>query len=268
MTSDEIKDEILLRLRQAEQQHEVRVLYAVESGERAWGFAPPGGVHEVRFVYAHPRDWYLCVDLEARPGTIEYRAEGGIKLGGWDVRQALSLLWQSNPLFVEWLHSPLVYRDDGRFAEGARTLLAKLYSVEEGVHHYLKMAEHDYHGYLKAQLVPLERYFRVLRPLLAIRWLERFRSPPPVEFELLRELVADNATVSKDIARLLARRAGGQEKAFIPAMTSLNEFIGNELARFSRYQPPAVDVGADDMAALNALFRDCLAEAEGAGGQG
>jgi len=268
MTSDEIKDEILQRLRQAEQQHGVRVLYAVEAGEHAWGFAPPGGVHEVRFVYAHPRDWYLSVDLEARAGAIECEAKDGVKLSGQDVRQALSLLWKSNPLFVEWLHSPLVYRHEGPFAEGARTLLAKLYSVEESVHHYLRMAERDYHGYLKAQLVPLERYFRVLRPLLAIRWLERYRSPPPVEFELLRELVADNATVSKDIARLLARRAGGQEKAFIPAMTHLNEFIGNELARFSRYQPPAVEVSDADMAALNTLFRDCLASAEETDGQG
>jgi len=257
LIDEAVRNEIEERLRRVEREHGVRVLYAVESGSRAWGFPSPNSDYDVRFIYAHPRDWYLALDVEDRRDVIEYDIVDDIDLNGWDLRKALKLLGQSNPSIVEWLSSPIVYRDDGVLADRARALLPDVYQVDKGVHHYLSMADKNYQGYLKARLVPLKKYFYVLRPLLAIRWLERYRSPAPIEFERLRPLVADDETLNKEITRLLARKQRSQEKEFVPVMDELNDFIEQELSRLSRYQGKS-GPGAGDLRSLNTLFRDCL----------
>ena len=119
------------------------------------------------------------------------------------------------------------------------------------------MADKNYRGYLKAKLVPLKKYFYVLRPLLAIRWLERYRSPAPVELERLRPLVADDETVDKEITRLLAKKQRSEEKEFVPVMAELNDYIEKELSRLSRY-PGKAAPGSRDLSSLNTLFRDYL----------
>lgn len=257
MIDEAVEREIQERLRGAEREHGVRVLYAVESGSRAWGFASPNSDYDVRFIYAHPRDWYLAVDVEERRDVIEYPIVDLIDINGWDLRKALRLLHKSNPSFVEWLHSPVVYRDEDGFAERTRALLPEIYSVDKGLHHYLHMADRNYQGYLKARLVPLKKYFYVLRPLLAIRWLERFGTPAPVEFARLRELVAEEPLLDREIGRLLARKQRAGEKEFIPVIPVLNEFIEDELARLAR-APSGDDGPGGDLSSLNALFRDSL----------
>ncbi len=257
MISEDVRRDIQGRLRAIEEEHDVRVLFAVESGSRAWGFPSPNSDYDVRFIYAHPREWYLSLDLEERRDVIECEIVDDIDLSGWDIRKALKLFWQSNPSFVEWLHSPIVYRDEVGFADRARALLPDIYDVNKGVHHYWSMADKNYRGYLKAKLVPLKKYFYVLRPLLAIRWLERYRSPAPVEFERLRPLVADDETVDKEITRLLAKKQRSEEKEFVPVMAELNDYIEKELSRLSRY-PGKAAPGSRDLSSLNTLFRDYL----------
>lgn len=41
MISTEVRQEVVSRLRAAEAEHHAKVLLAIESGSRAWGFASP-----------------------------------------------------------------------------------------------------------------------------------------------------------------------------------------------------------------------------------
>nr|WP_220359457.1 nucleotidyltransferase domain-containing protein [Alkalilimnicola ehrlichii] len=141
MNEQNIRKEILARIEQAEKEHEVKVLYAIESGSRAWGFASPNSDYDVRFIYAHPKDWYVAVDLEEKRDVIEYPIVDEIDINGWDIRKALRLFAKSNPAFVEWLQSPIVYIEHGAFAQRARQLLQEVYSVEKGIYHYRSMAK-------------------------------------------------------------------------------------------------------------------------------
>ena len=111
---------ILERLAVIEQTEAVRILYACESGSRAWGFASPDSDYDVRFIYVRPRDWYLSIDLEHRRDVIERPIEGVLDINGWDLRKALQLMRKSNPPLFEWLHSPLVYRAQPGFREAMR----------------------------------------------------------------------------------------------------------------------------------------------------
>ena len=114
---DPVRRDIVERLQRAEAQHDVKVLLAVESGSRAWGFASPNSDYDARFIYVNRRDWYLSVSLEEQRDVIEYPIVDEIDINGWDLRKALRLFWKSNPAFVEWIQSPIVYAESGSFAQ-------------------------------------------------------------------------------------------------------------------------------------------------------
>lgn len=253
----EVRKEIMRRIVEAEKEHDVKVLYAVESGSRAWGFSSPNSDYDVRFIYAHKKDWYLSVDLEDKRDVIEYPIVDEIDINGWDLRKALKLFWKSNPAFIEWLQSPIIYVDDGYFAQSARELMSTIASSHKGIYHYLHMAKGNFREYLKKDLVPLKKYFYVLRPLLAIMWLEKYDKPAPIEFEELRRLVADNKPLDEAITDLLARKRLSLEKEYAPAVPVINEFIESELARHENYVTS--NKGRDaQFESLNLLFKAVL----------
>lgn len=115
--SKEIREEILKRLHQAEAEHEVRIIYACESGSRAWNFASPDSDYDVRFFYVRPQEWYLSFDIERRRDVIEYPIVDDIDCNGWDIRKALYLFTRTNGALLEWLRSPIKYIDTGSVAQ-------------------------------------------------------------------------------------------------------------------------------------------------------
>ncbi len=50
---DEMEATIKQALRAIEEQEQVRILYACESGSRAWGFASHNSDYDVRFLYVY-----------------------------------------------------------------------------------------------------------------------------------------------------------------------------------------------------------------------
>lgn len=255
----DVHQEIMRRLERAEQEENVRIVLAVESGSRAWGFASPNSDFDVRFIYVRPADWYLAVDLEERRDVIEYGITDEIDLNGWDLRKALRLFWKSNPAFVEWIQSPILYIESGGFAAGARALLSDVYSPENGLYHYRSMAKKNYRGYLQAESVPLKKYFYVLRPLLAVRWIERYHSAPPIEFHRLLPLIEEHTELLGDIHHLLAKKREAPELGLAAPVASINQFIERELERLESLTPPQ-HRGGMPLAQLNTLFHAVLEE--------
>jgi hypothetical protein len=173
------------KLRQIETQHEVRVLFAVESGSRAWGFPSPDSDYDVRFVYRHERYWYMS--LVDRRDVIELPLdEDGHDISGWDLRKALQLFMKSNPPLYEWLVSPHVYLQAGDLAAVLREVAVRRYSRQGMGWHYLNMARrtHQAHFVGKSQ-VSLKKYFYVIRPLCALLWLQQCRDLPPMNLQAL-----------------------------------------------------------------------------------
>ena len=256
MIDSSIKEEIVNRLKMTEKKYNVNILMAIESGSRAWGFASPNSDYDVRFIYVHDKDWYVSVDLEEKRDVVEYEIVDEIDINGWDVRKALRLFWKSNPAFVEWLQSPIIYTEKGVFAQRARDLMGEIYSVEKGVYHYRSMAKTNYRGYLKKDMVPLKKYFYVLRPLLSIMWLEKFGEPAPIEFDKLRALLSDDC-LNHRIDELLERKKQSLEKELAPPVVELNRFIESELVRLEKYNEHPITKGRD-ISMLNDLFHDVL----------
>lgn len=259
MIPSDVHQEIMLRLARTEREEGVRIVLAVESGSRAWGFASPNSDFDVRFIYARPADWYLAVDLEERRDVIEYGITDDIDLNGWDVRKALRLFWKSNPGFVEWIQSPITYIESGGFAAGARDLLPEIYSTQRGIYHYRSMAKNNYRGYLRAKMVPLKKYFYVLRPLFSVRWIEKYGTAAPIEFDLLLQMVAGQAQLLADIDELLRAKRESPEMGLAKPVASIDSFIEAELERLESIHPPR-SLNPGPLPKLNELFHSTLRE--------
>lgn len=221
-------------LAEIEREHQVRIFYACESGSRAWGFASSDSDYDVRFLYLHSRDWYLSVRLEKKRDVIELPIDDSLDVNGWDLRKALQLFQKSNPPLLEWLGSPIVYRESHGVAGDMRALGARAYSPVACHYHYWKMAKGNFRDYLQGETVSLKKYLYVLRPVLAVRWIERGLGVVPTEFQRLVDAVADAPGLKDEIAALLARKAAGEELARGPRIHVLSEFLESELDRLQR----------------------------------
>ncbi|WP_338848312.1 nucleotidyltransferase domain-containing protein [Massilia sp. W12] len=258
MMTEEQKSAILGRLRQAEIEHDVRILLAVEAGSRAWGFDSPDSDFDVRFIYMHAPSWYQAVDLEEKRDVIEYPLTDGIDLHGWDLRKALRLLWKANPAFIEWLQAPLCYIEAGCFKQTALRSLSGMYVPLKGIYHYRNMAASTFRSHLREAEVRQKKYFYVLRDLLAARWIAQHGAPPPVDFARLLPLLQDAPAALAEVEDLLARKRAGVLDSG-PARPALQAFIEQELAQ---------DVGArpeksrapDVIGELNRIFHLLLQE--------
>lgn len=180
-----IADDIQQRLTAAENEHDVKVVYACESGSRAWGFASPDSDYDVRFIYAHKPEWYLSFDVERRRDVIEYPIVDDIDIGGSDIKKALYLFTRTNGALLEWTTSPIVYRELGEFANRLRKLAPNAHSDLALRYHYSHMARGNAGDHLSKNQVKLKKYFYILRPLLAIRYIEQGLALPPVRFQKL-----------------------------------------------------------------------------------
>ena len=226
--SDEMRATVRDTLAAIERGHDVRVLFACESGSRGWGFASPDSDYDVRFVYVHRLPWYLAVD--ANRDVIEQPIGGELDVGGWELRKALQLLRDSNPTLLEWLRSPIVYRQEDAWATRLRGLAEDKFSPARGYHHYVSMARKNLREHLYHDVVRYKKYLYVLRPLLAARWIREGRGVPPMRFaELVAATSLDPALVTEIDALLEVKMRAG-ESATSPRWVGIHDFIERELA--------------------------------------
>ncbi|MCZ2341308.1 MAG: nucleotidyltransferase domain-containing protein [Bacteroidales bacterium] len=238
----------------------VRILYAVESGSRAWGFPSTDSDYDVRFLYVHPPSWYLAIDRDTRRDVVERPIVDLMDLSGWDISKALRLFARSNPTLWEWLDSPIVYIDALGFADRLRDEQPRYFSPIAGRYHYLRMARGNFRSYLQGDRVRLKKYFYVLRPLLAARWIEQKQTLAPMLFASLLETIPDHARLREAIASLLARKLSGEELDEGPRIPAIQEFIEAELPRLEALAGDSPQVqGAIEP--LNVLFREYLERA-------
>lgn len=235
------------------------VLLAVESGSRAWGFPSTDSDYDVRFIYVRRPEWYLSIDLENRRDVIEQPLGDAIDLSGWDIRKALMLFHKSNPPLLEWLQCPIVYRERFSFAARLRALLPEFYSSKAAFYHYLHMAKGNNREYLRGDTVWRKKYFYVLRPLLAMRWIDQGLGPVPIEFQKLVDATVDDSMVLTAIRSLISAKRAGAELDQGPRIPAISDFITSELARLEQTTSNQPDA-ARAVEPLNELFRSTLDE--------
>ena len=219
---------------------DIDILYAVESGSRAWGFASPDSDYDIRFVYHYPSREYLRLDQPQ--DTIE-RMEGDLDLAGWDIFKALRLLRKSNPPLMEWLFSPVVYTELVPHIEQLREIARRNYSSSAVFYHYSRMAHRNYRQYIANKIiegateVPTKKYLYVIRPIVALLYLEQHHALPPTHFlETLRDVEIDHSTRSA-ILELVNKKIAGHELGMDKPIPVLNTFAEKHLDRWLQHGP-------------------------------
>ena len=250
-----MKIEIRDNLNRIEQENNVRILYAVESGSRAWGFASKDSDFDVRFIYIHPVEWYLSI--RKRRDVIECPIFGDLDINGWDLPKALGLFRKSNPPLLEWLGSPHMYLDRHDLAIRLRELMSAYYSPKRCMLHYLHMARGNFREYLKGNVVRIKKYFYVLRPVLACMWIEKHNTMPPTEFAVVYKDAGLSPSLQTEIDNLLIRKMAGNEMNMEPRIEVINAFLEQQIEHCSLFVE-GMDTADVDESVLDTLFREML----------
>jgi len=255
-----MKEAIINYLEKFEEEHGVKVLYAAESGSRAWGFASADSDYDVRFIYIHPPGWYLSIDKKR--DVIE-KMDGDLDFAGWDLRKALNLFRKNNPPMLEWLNSPIVYLDRFGLADDLRSLAHENFNPKTCIFHYLNIAKGNYREYLKGDLVKLKKYFYVLRPVLACIWIKEKYIFPPVVFQDLLDNTIIEDKLRSSILDLLKRKKDGTELDFGPCIPVLNSFLDKQIGFFGDYVDRLDKKDVKPFDFFNKLFQEKLKQVFG-----
>ncbi len=238
------------KLQDIESREGVKIIFAAESGSRAWGFASPDSDYDVRFIYVRPRDFYL--KLESTRDVLECQLDETFDIVGWDLQKALRLLYKSNPTIFEWSNSPIIYKTTPCFQQ-LKVLINQYFSCKSGLYHYLNTANSNYREYLKGESVRLKKYLYVIRPILACQWILDKGTPPPMLFsELMKE------EMDKDIIpyvdKLLEVKVNSPEVTEGKRIDALNLYIEEQIPKIQRQIDNINKEEPRDWNKLNELF--------------
>jgi len=226
--SKSMREVILSELHKIEASENIHILFAIESGSRAWGFPSPDSDYDARFIYARPQDWYLSL----APGrdVIELPIDGELDINGWDIRKALSLLLKPNPVMLEWLSSPIQYIWNDNICDDLITFSKKVAHGPSCLHHYLHLGERQWDTYIEGKKnVNLKKYFYIVRPAMAVRWMRIHPSIiPPMNFQELLAGIDLDSNLTAALNDLLLAKSQSKEIGKAPRVEVIDEFITTE----------------------------------------
>lgn len=244
-----MRDIILEELRKIEETEHVKIIMAIESGSRAWGFASPDSDYDVRFIYVRKKEDYL--KLEKVRDVIEWKLDEVLDINGWDLKKALQLLHKSNPTVFEWCASPIVYLETEEFA-WLKEILPTYFSEKKSLYHYWHTAESTYRDHLTSDKVKVKKYFYALRPLLAAKWILDKKSAPPMLFEELMEAELEDS-LKPEIYKLLEMKKRLPEMGKAPKIDTISDYIEKVMPEIKMIAESIEDENKE-WDALNELF--------------
>ena len=238
------------KLDEIEKTENVKIILAVESGSRAWGFESKDSDYDVRFLYVRePKDY---LKLEGIRDVIEWQLDDVLDINGWDIQKAFRLMYKSNPTLFEWLSSPIVYKKT-KDVEQLDDLFTTYFSAKKSLYHYWHMASTNYREYLKTDKVKAKKYFYVLRPILASKWILKYNIVPPIEFDILANKMLPSH-LKPIIDDLLQKKRNSNELDSVDKINELNNYIELELKELELASKKEIDKNDNEWKPLNKLF--------------
>jgi predicted nucleotidyltransferase len=247
-----MKEKILQKLKEIEIQKNVEILFAVESGSRAWGFASPDSDYDIRFIYKHEPDYYLS--LWEKPDVIEFMTEDDLDGSGWGLRKTVKLLAKSNAPLIEWLFSPIVYFKNDDFVKQMQELAVECFSPIAVLHHYLGTTK-NFMEVCEMEEVKLKSYFYALRTALAGKWIIENNTFPPVDFADLLPIAPQN--IQEKIIELQEIKANQDEKYLHPKEVLITDFL-LETVKFNQENASNLESGKKIDEELDLFFREMI----------
>lgn len=247
-----VEELVLHKMKEIEEKESIKVLHVIESGSRAWGFASPDSDYDVRFIYVRNKDFYLS--LRDTKDFIDWELNEVLDINGWDLKKALQHFHKSNAVLFEWGNSPIVYYTTDAWKNLYRQVARKYFACKAALYHYYGTANKNYHEYLLDDMVKYKKYFYVLRPILACKWIEEKKCPPPVLFnDLFNTVLEDDMKAA--VEELLAKKVKMSEADKAPKIVLINRYIEEKLAYYKTLAAAMEDDRKPDWEPLEREFR-------------
>ncbi len=230
----------------------VRILYACETGSRAWGFPSPDSDYDVRFVYMHERDWYLS--LSQKKDSIEFMSDD-LDITGWDLRKCLTLLKKSNAPLIERFNSPVIYQEEESFRTSFNGLIREYYSPTAVFFHHYALAKKIREELEGRPELKLKSYFYMIRSLLSCKWISQETAVVPMNIgELMENITLEQKDGLNDLIRLKSQVDEKYLHRRTPEMdTWINEWFALAEAAEGKLLVNRADIGS-----LNYFFIQML----------
>lgn len=251
----DITNIIKAKLEEIELRENIHILYACESGSRAWGFASPDSDYDVRFVYVRPIEFYL--KLENTKDTLECELNEIYDITGWDIKKLLWLLNKSNPSIFEWAVSPIVYKTTMEW-ESVSKIFDRHFSEKKALYHYNSITKNNLRRYFEDKSeVKYKPYLYNLRQCLACLWIMDRKSPPSIVFDVLKEAYLPD-DLQNEVSSLIKLKKSMKEKETGPRIKKIDEYISSIVSEVEKYLEIPVEKKQSDWNELNSLFLQLL----------
>lgn len=246
----EMEKTIKDKLKQIEEERGFKILYACETGSRAWGFPSPDSDYDVRFIYVQDLDWHLT--LKSRKDSFEMLINDELDITGWEFKKALNLMWKSNAALLERIQSPIIYRADLEFLNEINRLSKDCFSPVAVMHHYLSMSKKCLEECAVGSEVKLKKYFYAIRTAICGAWIRERLDIPHIEMHKMFEIVPDD--VKSRIVELIDLKAGKSEGFLHPREKMLDEYLEETISKNDEIAK-SLPGGKGDMDALDEFYR-------------
>lgn len=221
-------------LENLERKNDIKILYAVEAGSRAWNLESEDSDFDIRFIYRQ-NDAKKYISLKPLKETIDGFSEDRLyDWQGWDIKKALHLLKSMNPSIVEWIYSPIVYYSDNEvnIREKAHELLKEQNRILPLLYHYISMAKSNYKKHIENNKnVKIKKYLYVIRPAGMVEWLllnnKQADKLVEIDFKLVLNCIkiSLNETCYNDILKVIEKKKNVKELDEEPRLVAIDEWI-------------------------------------------
>ena len=214
-----MKDRVLKIIKETEQKHGVKIVWAIESGSRAWGFASEDSDYDIRCMHMGDLNSYLGLELSRQQINL---IKDNFDLESWDIRKFAELSIKSNPQIAEWLRSPIIYVDS-RVRNQFKKYFDEGCSLEFLRQHYIRMSKQNYHKYMGLGTShSCKVYLYVLRGIACAIYIEKENKLPPLPYKEVIEYLPEYAR--KFFERCVIQK-NTTEKAKIIADERVSRFV-------------------------------------------
>lgn len=253
-----MEDIIIERLKQLEVEKNIKILYACESGSRAWGFPSIDSDYDIRFIYIHPLDYYLSIHIDKQKDTIEMPFKDELDIAGWDLKKALDLFFRSNAAIMEWLHSPKIYIENLPVIEELRILTLDYYNLKTLRYHYYHLARKSYEHFQLSFKPNLKQFFYILRAIYSVQWIDEYEYKViPNHFADIMEGVVQDDEIKNEISHLIKLKEQKKEKDEATEAFHLKDYINNMMRQMDDENENLVRI-LPDFDILDEKFRSTL----------
>jgi len=239
-----MKQKIKKLCEQIEKQNNIKILFAIENGSRAWRMESKDSDYDVRFVYVKPIEEYLQINAPKEVISMafdknlkECSVQGSlIDISGFDVFKYLELLSKSNPTTIEWITSDIVYY--GKQNKTFKEFTTKNFDKVALFHFYKSMCKNNYLKYIKSgNLVTYKKYLYSYRGLINAKWVKHKKTIPPIIFKDTINKMKD--IIPKEIAdelnNIIKLKASKKEKDIIKNIKHMDSYLETFLKENSNF---------------------------------